>query len=51
MSDRPSLTEKSTQELQRQLDEDLSTLSSWLGARLNSRNFSVVTASQSLEWR
>jgi len=51
MSERPSLTEKSTQELQRQLDEDLSTLSSWLGTRLNSRNFSAVTAAQSLEWR
>lgn len=51
MSNRPSLTDKSADDLQRRLDEDLAVLSSWLGTRLDSRNFSDVTAAQSLDWR
>jgi hypothetical protein len=51
MTDRPVLNDKARKEVETIFDSDLAILGSWLGVKLNCRNFCTLTSSQQLEWR
>jgi len=47
---RPTLSEFEQRRLEREFDEDLGRLGTWLGVDLNCKNFKAVTRERSLEW-
>ena len=51
MTDRPTLSEKTRQGLEKVFDEDLALLGGWLGTDLDCGNFCTVTSVNSLNWR
>ena len=51
MTDRPTLSEKTRQDLEKTFDADLAILGGWLGTDLNCGNFCTATSATSLNWR